>query len=246
MPCHCLHFYHKQFSPCVTLSTWRHLNSKCWMKSDHIEGNLSFAQVRIIPHTLCTVLCMSSCIGLSLTESMVFSDHKVFQWNHSAPRSTSHHFTKSEVDCWMSGDCCRLALKESQPWQLYLATLVHYILCCCPHALSNPSLATCCLSLPSSSPPEHQFHIASNLLIPHSMNPLGIVKNFPTQAIFKSFQKLYICRPPVPGSISKLFHSDLSWNNGLMLVLQKPSNPLILPLVECTNVGQPCHIPKLQ
>jgi hypothetical protein len=85
------------------------------MKSDHIEGDLSFALVRTIAYTLRPILSASSCICISHSDSLGLSDHNVFRFNQSATPRTSHFGTKLGVPGWMSGHSCCLALDGSQP-----------------------------------------------------------------------------------------------------------------------------------
>jgi len=61
----------------------------------------------------------------------------------------------------------------------------------------------------------------------------------------KSPKKICNRHLPAQGSISLLFQTVLSRNNGPMLLLEKPSHPYFLPIVECTNVGLPHPFGKL-
>jgi len=131
------------------------------MKSDHREGHSSFAQVRIIPYTLCPIIPASSCICITQSDSMLLSGHNFFRWIQSAPPSASHLCTKLGVDWWMSGDCCCSAPDESHTWQLNLATLGHYLSLVCSRVFPNPSAVTWCLCFPSSLPPEPRLNMSS-------------------------------------------------------------------------------------
>jgi len=76
-------------------------------------------------------------------------------------------------------------------------------------------------------------------LNPLSPNPFGILIIFHRQACLKCHQKICNRRLPVQGSISQLFQTVLSPDNGLMLLLQKPNHLHFLPLVEGTKLGCP-------
>jgi len=71
------------------------------------------------------------------------------------------------------------------------------------------------------------------------LNLFGIIKIFQRQPGLESFQKICNCHLPVQGSISQLFQTVLSWDNGPMLLLEIPSHPFFLPVVEGTKVGLP-------
>jgi len=131
------------------------------MKSDHVEGHSSFAPVGIIPYTLCPILPVSSGICILRSDSMVLSGHNFVRWYQSGPPSASHLCTKLGVACWMSGHFCHLALDESQPQKMNLATLGGYLWIGCPCIVPNPWPVASCLTFPSSLPPEPRLHISS-------------------------------------------------------------------------------------
>jgi hypothetical protein len=131
------------------------------MISDHTEGHSSFAPVRIIPYTVRPIRPKSNSMRITQIGSMVVSGHNHCRWNQSPPPSASHLCTKLGIAFWMSGHCCRLALDESQPCKLYSATLGRYLPVYCQRTLANQSLVACCLSFPSSTPPEPRLHISS-------------------------------------------------------------------------------------
>ena len=81
-----------------------------------------------------------------------------------------------------------------------------------------------------------------NPLLP---NPLRIIKMVYRQPCLETLQKICSGRLLVHGSISHLFRTVLSPDNGPMLLLQKPSHPYFLPVVEGTKVGLPHHFGKL-
>jgi len=170
---------------------------------------------------------------------MVLSGNNFVLWNQSAPPSASHLCTKLRVTCWISDHCCRLALDESQPWKLNLATLGGCLSRFCTRALPNPSLAACCLASPSSSPPEPHLNISSKSLYPLAPNPFSIIEIVHRQPCLKRLQKICNCCLPVRGSLSQLIHMDLARDNGPMLFLEEPSHPYFLPLVDYTSVRLP-------
>jgi len=179
------------------------------------------------------------------SHSMVLSGNNFFQWNQSAPPSSSHLCMTLEDGCSMSSHCCRSAPIESQLYKLYLATLGCYIslfaqeLCQIPRRslVASPFLLP---RLPNLTCTFLQKH-----LHPLSPNPFGIIKIFQWQTVLKSLQKICNRHLPVQGAISQLFQMVLSQDNGPMHLLQKPSHPSFLPLVEGTNVGLPHPLGKL-
>ena len=72
-----------------------------------------------------------------------------------------------------------------------------------------------------------------------------MIEMFQWQLGLESVQKIGNHNLSVHGSITRLFETVLSLDNGLMLVLQKPNHPYFLPLVEDTKVGQPHPFGKL-
>jgi len=168
------------------------------MKSDHIEGQSSFAPVRMIGCTLCPILPASSCISISQWDSMGHSGHKFFRSNHTAPPSTPHQGTKLAVIFCMSCNCCCSALNESLPWKLYFATLGGYLWLVCPCALPNPSPVACCLTFLSCSPPELRSHIASTISQSTVAESILQYPNFPKAARSQKSRKNL--QPPTPSA----------------------------------------------
>jgi hypothetical protein len=82
-------------------------------------------------------------------------------------------------------------------------------------------------------------------LHPLSPNPSGNSEIFQRLPGLKSLQKICNRCRPAQGSISQLVQIVLSQNNRPMLLLEKPSHPYILPLVDGTNVGLPHPFDKL-
>jgi len=232
-------------SNCVSDSTWRHCKGNSCMKSDHIDGHSSFAQVRMIPYTPCPILPESSCTCISQSYSMALSGYNFVRWNQSATPSASHLCMKHGVDCCMSGHCCHFALNESQPGKVYLATIGGYLSLVCAYALPNLSPAACCLAFLSSSPPKPYLHISSKTFQPTVAESIGHYQNVPKTARSRKHLKTSKHCLPDQGSISKLFQTFLSPENGPMLLLQKPSYPYFLPLVEGTKFGLPHPFGKL-
>jgi len=176
---------------------------------------------------------------------MVLSGYNSFRWNQSAPPSASHRCMKVGISCWMSGHCCCSALDELQPWKLYLATLGHYL------SLFSRALTQICrwslVASPSLLPrlPNITCTFLHKHLHPLSLNPFGIIEILHWQPGLKSLQKICNRHLPAQGSISQLFQTVLSWDNRPMPLLEKPSHPYFLPLVEGTKVGLPHHFGKL-
>jgi hypothetical protein len=71
---------------------------------------------------------------------------------------------------------------------------------------------------------------------PISSNPGSRFKNFQRKPAFKSLQKFCNCQLPVHGSMSHLFQLVWSPDYGLMLLLLRPSDPYLLPLLERTKL----------
>ena len=80
---------------------------------------------------------------------------------------------------------------------------------------------------------------------PLLLSPFGIINIFQRKPGLESFQKMCKHFLPVQGSISNLFETVLCPDNGPMLLLQKPSHPYFLPLVQGTKVGLCHHFGKL-
>ena len=122
---------------------------------------------------------------------------------------------------------------ETCIWQLWVVTLRHVARPLpqsrCPLLVTLPSLLS---RLPNLSCTLFQKH-----LNPLSLNPFGIIKIFPRQAVLNCQQKICTRRLPVQGSISPLLQMVLSPDNGLMLRLQIHSHPYFLALVKRTKVG---------
>jgi len=190
------------------------------MKSDHIEGHSTLAPVRTIPYTLRRILPASSCICISQSDSMVLSGDNFFRWNHLAPPIASHLCMKLRVACWISSHCCRSALNEPQPWNLYFATLGGYLSLCWPRALPNSSPVACWLVIPSSPPPEPRLHISSKTSQPTIAESIQHYRNFSKAARSRKSPTTCNCCLPVQGSILKLFQTVLSPDNWPMLLLQ--------------------------
>ena len=131
------------------------------MKSDHIEGHSSFAPGCIIAYTFRLILPASSLICIAQSNSMDHSGHNFFRWTRLAPTSASHWCMQHGVEWWMSGHCFHLALNDSQPWKLNLATLGGYLSHFYPCDLTNPLLVACSLNFPCSWPLEPRFNIGS-------------------------------------------------------------------------------------
>src|SRR5882757_3352926 len=96
------------------------------MISDHIEGNSSFARVGIIPYTLRSIVPVSSCIGIMLSESIVLSGYNFFdEINRLLP--TTHICIRNlelHVGCRVTV-AIRLSKNynnESSIWQLWNVT----------------------------------------------------------------------------------------------------------------------------
>jgi hypothetical protein len=68
---------------------------------------------------------------------------------------------------------------------------------------------------------------------------------FYRQPLLESLQKICNRYLPVQGSISLLFQTVLSHDSGPIVLLEKPSHPYFLPLVECTKVWLPDPFGKL-
>jgi len=94
-----------------------------------------------------------------------------------------------------------------------------------------PSLLPLLPNLACTFPQNHL-----NLLSP---NPFGIIEVFPGQPLLESLQKIFIRRLPVQGSISLLIQTVLSWDNGPMLLLEKPSHHTLLHLLNAPMLGCP-------
>jgi len=130
---------------------------------------------------------------------------------------------------------------KSWIWQL-LEVTSHFVTHSCTQ-IRYRSL----VSSPSLLP--HLPNLACTFVQNHH-NPLspdifGIVEIFQMQQGYKSLQRICNRRLPVLRSISKLFQTVLSRDNGPMLLLQKPSHPYVLPLVKWTKVGLPHPFGKL-
>jgi len=82
-------------------------------------------------------------------------------------------------------------------------------------------------------------------LNPLSLKPFGIINIVQRQPGLESLQKINNRRLPMQGSLSTLCQTVLSQDNGPMLLLETPSHPYFLPLVECSKVGLPHPCGKL-
>jgi len=82
-------------------------------------------------------------------------------------------------------------------------------------------------------------------LNPLSLNPFGVINIFQRQSGFERLQIICNCCRPVQGSILQLFQPVLSPYYRPMLVLENPSHPYFLPLVEGTKVRLPHRFGKL-
>jgi len=74
-------------------------------------------------------------------------------------------------------------------------------------------------------------------LNPLSLNPFRIIKTFQRQPVLQCLQKICNHHLPVQGSISHMFQTVVSPDNGPMLLLQNRSHPCFSPLVDDTKVG---------
>jgi len=117
------------------------------------------------------------------------------QWS---PPSALLLCTKIGLDCWMSGYYCRLALDESQPRTLYLASLGCYLSLCGPPALPHLLPAGCYLAIPSSSPPEPHLHICLNTSPQTVAESILCDQNLPKAARSQTSQQ-YL-QPPSPSA----------------------------------------------
>jgi len=130
---------------------------------------------------------------------------------------------------------------ESCIWQLWEVTSSFFACALCQirrwSLVASPPLLP---HLPNLTCTFFQKHL--HPLLP---NPFGIIEIFQRQPLLKSLQKICNCCLPVQGSISQLFQTVLSWDNGPMLLPEKPSHPYFLPLVDYTNVRLPHHFGKL-
>jgi len=81
-------------------------------------------------------------------------------------------------------------------------------------------------------------------LHPLSPNPFSIIEILQTPGI-ESLQKICNRHLLVQGSLSQPFQTVLSRNNRPILLLEKPSHPYFLALVECNKVGLPYPFAKL-
>jgi len=169
----------------------------------------------------------------------------LFQWIQSLLPSTWHLCTKLGVKCWMSGNCCHLALNKSHSWKLYMATLGSCLLLFCTCALPNMSPVVCCLAYLLSRLPKLPCTFLQNHPNPLPPNPFGIIEVFQWQPALKSPHNVCNWHLPVQGSMSQLFQTVLSPDSGPMLLFQKPSNPYFFPHVEGTKVGLSHHCAKL-
>jgi hypothetical protein len=82
-------------------------------------------------------------------------------------------------------------------------------------------------------------------LHPLSPNTFGIIEIFQMQPDLENLQKICHRHVPVQGSITQLFQTVLSADNGTMLLLEKPSYPYFLSLVDCSKVALPQPFRKL-
>ena len=134
---------------------------------------------------------------------------------------------------------------ESQPWTLYFATSGGYFSPVCLHvrpnlspvAVASPPLFPCLPDLACTFLQKHHHQ-----LLP---NPFSIIKIIQRQPVLKWHQNICNHRLPVQGSFLNLFQMVLPLHNGPMLLLQPPSHPSFLPLVEHTVVGLPHPFGKL-
>jgi len=78
--------------------------------------------------------------------------HHIVWWHRLATSRASTLDMLLGVACRICGHCCCSAPNKSHPSLDILATVEGYLLPGIPCALSNPSLVTCCLTFPSSSP----------------------------------------------------------------------------------------------
>jgi len=202
-----------------------------------MQGNSSFARVRIIPHILCPILPVSTCI-VSRNQTVWFCRATIYFDEFNQLLSVPHICIRSlEL---IAGNLVIVAVQHSTNynhdsciWQLWDVT-IHF----CTSALSqirrrllvtSPSLLP---RLPNHASTFLQKH--QNLL---SLNPFSIIDNFKTQPVLESLQKICNVRLPVQGSLWQLFETVLSWDTGLMLLFWKHSHPYYLPLVERNKVG---------
>jgi len=76
-------------------------------------------------------------------------------------------------------------------------------------------------------------------LHPLSPNPFAVIENFQRQPGLKSLPKICNRCLPVQRSMSQLFQTVLSPDNGLLFPPKKPCHPYFLPLVKRTKAGLP-------
>jgi len=145
----------------------------------------------------------------------------------------------------MSGHCCHSALDESQPWTMSLTTQGCYLLVFCTRTL--PIRRQWLVASPSLLPrlPNLTWTVLLKHVNPLSPNPFSIIEVFQWQPLLESLQKICNRNLPIQGSIALLFQTVLSRDNGQMLLLETPSHPYFLPLVEWCKVGLPHPLRKL-
>jgi len=85
--------------------------------------------------------------------------------------------------------------------------------------------------------PNLTWTLLQKQLHPLSPNPFGSIEIIQRQWDHKSIQKICGRRLPVQVSITQLFQTVLSRDNGPMVVHEEPSLPYFLPLVEHAKVG---------
>ena len=140
---------------------WKHLEGNSSTKSGHIWCSVLSACWYIIPYTLCPILSAPRCSWTLMVECMALLGIYFCRWNQSAPRCTSHRYTRLWVGFEIEQYRCRWKPGKSQPWRLYLATLGGYFLPLCSCAVPTPSPVAGCLAFTFYSPPECRMHIAS-------------------------------------------------------------------------------------
>ena len=144
---------------------------------------------------------------------------------------------KFRVACWMSDHGCRLALDESQPRKLYLATLGGQLSLFSPLTLPNVSPVACCCTFPSSPHTEPRMNISSTTSLPPVTKSIQHYQHIP-QATRPQTSPKHLQQH----SSSAEVHLAAVLNGSVPTSLTDASSsetqsPIFLPLVEATEVG---------
>jgi len=159
------------------------------MKSDHIEGISSFAQVRIVPYTLCPILLASSCNSISLSDSVVLLGKFFSQENNQLLTLNYSSLQSLEL---IAGRLVIVAVQhltihnhEYCIWQLWDVTS-HFV--ACAHSQICHRLL---VSLPFFLPYLLNFTCTflETHLHPLSLNPFSIINDFRRPPFLESLQK---------------------------------------------------------